>query len=166
MANNRGVKKSVAFNDLEVKIIKKTIVLATLCLALVAVVGYAGLASALDGGNPGSVNDPLVTRSFVEKYVNEVFRDIGPSGGASFEWEIAELEPGEEFIGTAGTEFIVRSGAAVVVDPSGSGILDLTAGANLTTGKLAEKNHLFSIPRADGRGIQAQKPTIILFRGY
>lgn len=143
------------------------VLLALVCL-VAASVGYTGLAAARDGDTPGSTGDPLVTRSFVEKYVAEFFKEHAPvgGGGASLDWTVSELQPGEEFIGKAGTEFIVRSGAAVVVDPSGSGIPDLTAGVNVTAGKTAEKNHLFSIPRSDGRGIQAQKPTIIMYRGY
>ncbi|TYO93259.1 hypothetical protein [Desulfallas thermosapovorans] len=146
--------------------IKSKAVLVALLLMAAVITGYAGLAAA-DGGDPGSAGDPLVTRSFVERYVQEYIAGLGLSGGsASLEWVVAELETGQEFIGKAGTEIIVRSGSAVVVDPSGGGIPDLTAGKNVMAGQVVENNHLFSLPKSDGRGIKAQKPTIIMYRGF
>lgn len=136
----------------------------TVLFSAAAALGFSGLAGA--ASEPGSTDDPLVTRSFVEKYVRDSMEKLIPSGGGSLEWSVAELKADEEFIGKAGTEFIVRGGQAVVVDPSGSGIPDLTTGKNVLAGQVAENNHLFSIPRADGRGIKAVKQTIIMYRGY
>ncbi len=125
-----------------------------------AIIGYTGLAIA-GSSDPGSAGDPLVTKSYVEKYVQEY---IGSPG--SLEWSVQDLEAGQEFIGKAGTEIIVRSGSAVVVDPSGGGIPDLTDGKNVMAGQAVENNHLLSVPRSDGRGIRAQKATIIMYRGF
>lgn len=145
---------------------KKKLLWAGLLLLVICVVGYAGLASAGEDGAPGSLNDPLVTKSFVVKYVQECLAQFDQAGGGgSIEWNTSTLAPGQEFIGKSGTEFIVRSGEAVVVDPSGSGIVDLTAGKNVTAGLTAEKNHLFTIPREDGRGVTAIKQTTIMYRG-
>ena len=149
--------------------VKKRWLWSGLLLLALCIAGYAGLALAGEGGSPGSVNDPLVTKSFVVKYVQDSLAQLAQDkggGGGSLEWGTSALEPGQQFIGKSGTEFIVRSGEAVVVDPSGSGIVDLTAGSNVSAGKTAEKNHLFTIPRADGRGVTAVKPTIIMYRGY
>ncbi|AGL03605.1 hypothetical protein [Desulfoscipio gibsoniae] len=145
---------------------KSKAVMVSLLLIAVAIIGYAGLAAA-SGGEPGSAADPLVTKSFVEKYVQEYIGGLGSLGGSSsLEWIVKNLETGQEFIGKAGTEIIVRSGSAVVVDPSsGGGIPDLTAGKNVLAGQVVENNHLLSLPRSDGRGIQAQKPTTIMYRG-
>ncbi|WP_313885402.1 hypothetical protein [Desulfallas sp. Bu1-1] len=131
-----------------------------------AALGFAGLATAArEDETPGSVNDPLVTKSFVEEYVREYFNQAGsPAGPASRGWALSELEPGEEFTGNAGMELIVRSGRAVVVDPTGSGISDLTDGKNVLAGQVAQNNHLLLIPRADGRGVKAEKPTVIMYR--
>ncbi|WP_027364687.1 hypothetical protein [Desulfotruncus alcoholivorax] len=146
---------------------KKKLLWSGLLLLALCIAGYAGLASAGEDGSPGSVNDPLVTKSFVVKYVQESLAQLGQvKGGGSLEWSTSALEPGQQFIGKSGTEFIVRSGEAVVVDPSGSGIVDLTAGKNVSAGMTAEKNHLFTIPREDGRGVTAVKQTIIMYRGY
>ncbi len=141
-------------------------VMVSLLLMVTAIIGYTGLAAA-NSGDPGSTSDPLVTKSFVVKYVQEYISSLGSLGGSgSLEWSVDELEAGQEFIGKAGTEIIVRSGSAVVVDPSGGGIPDLTDGKNVMAGQLVGNNHLLSLPKSDGRGIQAQKPTIIMYRGF
>jgi hypothetical protein len=129
--------------------------------------GISSLAFA-GSGDPGSSSDPLVTRSYVDSLVQKKFEEYAGSvqpGGASLKWEIETLQAGESFIGSAGTEFILRGGTAVIVDPTGSGIPDITSGSNYTDGKQVPSNHLFSIPRSDGRGIKATKEAIIMYRG-
>ncbi len=143
---------------------KNKVLIITVLFSAAAILGFSSLAGAAN--EPGSTGDPLVTRSFVENYVRDSMEKLMPSGGGALEWSVAELNADEEFIGKAGTEFIVRGGQAVVVDPSGSGIIDITAGKNVSAGQVAESNHLFSIPRADGRGIKAVKPTVIMYRGF
>lgn len=144
----------------------RTGVVAILVLGLVAVLGYGGLAMAAGSGDPGSSSDPLVTKSYVEEFVGkklaEVLGDSKSSGG--MEWEIKTVETGGQFVGNDGTEFIIRGGKAVVMDPSRSGVADLTAGVNVAAGQAAAPNHLFLIPR-EGRGITAQTTVTIMFRG-
>jgi hypothetical protein len=140
----------------------KKAVLALLVVLAAVTAGYLGLARAADQGEPGSVQDPLVTKSFVENYVREM---LGSTGSGDFRWRIKSIPAGQDFLGGEGTEFIVRTGSARVVDPTGNGIPDLTAGANVNDGSAAALNHLFLIPRADGRGIRAQSPVIIMYRG-
>jgi len=140
-------------------------VIVTLLLMAAVIIGYAGLAAA-SSSDPGSTSDPLVTKSFVEKYVQDYISSLGSAGGGSLEWTVKELKTGEEFIGKAGTEIIVRTGIAMVVDPSGGGIPDLTDGSNVMAGQMVKNNHLLSLPRSDGRGIHAQQPTIIMYRGF
>ncbi len=149
-----------------VRNMKTKAVLVSLLLVAAAMIGYAGLAAA-DSRDPGSISDPLVTKSFVEKYVQEYINNLVPQGGSgSLVWTVVNLEAGQEFIGKAGTEIIVRSGSAVVVDPSSGGIPDLTDGKNVMAGQVVANNHLLSVPRSDGRGIQAQKPATIMYRGF
>ncbi|RKO65661.1 hypothetical protein [Desulfofundulus salinus] len=143
------------------------VVAAVLLCGLLAVGGYARLAGAAVGGEPGSDADPLVSKSFVEEYVAKYVREaLGErQGGGDFQWRVATVPAGQEFTGGAGMEFILRSGKAVAVDPTGSGIPDVTSGTNLTAGKAVAPNHLYIIPRADGRGLRAQTSVIIMYRG-
>jgi len=148
-----------------VRLSKKGIVVMALLLSLGAVLGFAGLAGA--DSSAGSDSDPLVTKSFVEQYVHSMLDQMKPAepSGGSLGWSVATLQADQEFTGKAGAEFIVRGGQAVVVDPTGAGIPDLTAGTNVTVGQVAQNNHLFTIPRTDGRGIKAVKQTTIMYRG-
>ena len=82
----------------------------------------------------------LVTQSYVDQYV---------------QWKVAEMKTGQVLTGRAGSEIIVRRGQAVVVDTSGNGIPDVTAGQDLKAGNKISLNHLLVIPREDGRGIKA-----------
>jgi len=125
--------------------------LAAVVLLLVLVGGgyYYSLAGAAGNPEPGGSDDPLVTKSYVDKYV---------------QWQVAELNPGQSFIAGAGTELILRRGAAVAVDPTGNGIPDLTGGQDITAGKPVPLNHLLIFPRDDKRGIKAQKGVVVMYR--
>jgi hypothetical protein len=134
---------------------------------------WVGLVLAQDADEPGTSVDPLVTKSYVTEFVGRYFQEnIGTAvkkilsetdaGGA--QWQIKTVSAGQDFTGGAGTELILRTGTAFVLDPPGSGIPDLTSGTNLTTGKVVPPNHLILIPRADGRGIRAQTTVVIMHR--
>lgn len=142
-------------------------VLALAILTAAALLGYAGLALAA-GNDPGSSSDPLVSKSYVENYVAQYVQNAlkaiqGNGGGA--QWQVKTVPAGQTFTGTAGAEFILRSGQALAVDPTGSGMPDLTAGSNLTAGSVVAANHLYLVPRADGRGFKAQTNVIIMYLG-
>lgn len=110
--------------------------------------GYSALAGAED--TPGGSGDPLVTQSYVDQYV---------------QWKVAEMKTGQVLVGRAGSEIIVRRGQAVVVDTTGNGIPDVTAGQDLIAGNKIPFNHLLVIPREDGRGIKALDPVVVMYRG-
>lgn len=142
-------------------------VVAVLLLAgVIVMAGYARLAGAAAGDEPGSAVDPLVSKSFVEEYVAKYVREaLDRQGGGDFQWQVKTVSAGQELTGGAGMEFILRSGRALAVDPTGSGIPDITAGTSLAAGRAVAPNHLYIVPRADGRGIRAQTDVIIMYRG-
>ena len=119
-------------------------------LLLLAV--FAALAGA--AGGPGGSDDPLVTKSYVQGYVDGQVR-----------WQVAELKAGQALIGSAGAEFVVRRGNALIVDRTGNGVPDLTAGADAVNGQRAELNHLLVFPRDDGRGVRATDFAVVMYRG-
>ncbi|MNC15388.1 hypothetical protein D3C75_632040 [compost metagenome] len=71
-------------------------------------------------------------------------------------------------MGSAGAEFIVRAGKAVIFSEAANGVADLTDGKDLANGQAAPMNHLLSFPR-DGRGINVQDGQklglVVLVRG-
>lgn len=142
----------------------------------------------LDPNQPGSVNDPLVTKSYVDQQVAEAVKNemskqslskeeirkiidefkADLEGQASRELVVVELNPGETLIASEGTEFIVRNGKAVAIGKK-DGIPDITDGDSIADGEVIPLNHLLLFPRDDGRGIQPhpdQKDTIfVMVRG-
>ena len=113
------------------------VVTMVLAAALLCFAAYNGGVASAVSGQPGSSSDPLVTKSWVESFVQEKLGSVSaPAAGGGLVWEVKELEPDEVFLGQAGTEFVVRGGKAVVVDPTGSGIPDFTAGTNVMAGQI------------------------------
>ncbi len=123
----------------------KTLLIAIFAVALLFL-GYTAFAAGTNGA-PGGSEDPLVARSYVD-------------------WKVVELEAGQVLEGKASAEFILRRGQAEVVDTSGDGIPDLTAGVDIFAGDRVPQNHLLLIPREDGRGIKALSGGVwVMYRG-
>ncbi|MDF9840122.1 MULTISPECIES: hypothetical protein [unclassified Paenibacillus] len=130
------------------------------------------------GSQPGTADDPVVTKSYVDQQIQKALQGGGTaatqapvataapaataapvattapvqSGEAV---EIVDVKPGQTLIAGAGAEFIVRAGKAVIFSQDSNGVADLTAGVDLLNGVAAPSNHLLSFPR-DGRGISVQ----------
>lgn len=130
------------------------------------------------GTTPGTTDDPVVTKSYVDQQIQQAMNGGGggstnptnptqPSQGTDEVKNVA-LKPGKILIADAGTEFIVRSGNAVIYTEVASGVADLTDGKDLLNGETAPKNHLLSFPR-EGRGIQVKEGQtsnlIVMVRG-
>lgn len=128
------------------------------------------------GSQPGTADDPVVTKSYVDQQIQKAL-----SGGAittpvatatpspssaptattspttsSNESVIVDVKPGQTLIASAGAEFIVRAGKAVIFSQDANGVADLTDGKDLLNGVAAPTNHLLSFPR-NGRGITVQE---------
>ncbi|MDI6907400.1 MAG: hypothetical protein QMC81_07940 [Thermoanaerobacterales bacterium] len=125
---------------------------------------YTGVAAG-GGGAPGTPSDPLVTQSYVHEYVEKYFEEHVPGGGPALEWKIVSVAAGKNLAAGAGSELILRAGRAGVIDPTGSGLPDLTSGGNLAAGAAVPANHLCLVPRADGRGFRAVTDIVVMYRG-
>ncbi|MNO28386.1 hypothetical protein D3C76_182790 [compost metagenome] len=125
------------------------------------------------GSQPGTADDPVVTKSYVDQQIQKAL--TGGTGTApvatatpspssaptapttsSNESVIVDVKPGQTLIASAGAEFIVRAGKAVIYSQDTNGVADLTDGKDLANGVAAPSNHLLSFPR-DGRGITVQE---------
>jgi hypothetical protein len=134
------------------------------------------------GTTPGTADDPVVTKSYVDQAIQQALgggvssspsapstRDTG-SSSSSDEIKIVEVKPGKILIASAGAEFIVRAGKAVVYSADVNGVADLTDGKDIPNGGTVTNNHLLSFPR-EGRGIQVQEGdthnlTVMVRGGY
>ncbi|RUT33288.1 hypothetical protein EJP77_06450 [Paenibacillus zeisoli] len=121
---------------------------------------------------PGTADDPVVTKSYVDQQIQKALGGSAGSGSttptpgtgsgtgsstggsaASDGIEVVTLKPGQTLIAKAGAEFIVRAGKAIIYSADANGVADLTDGKDIANGEPAAGNHLLSFPR-EGRGIQ------------
>jgi hypothetical protein len=134
------------------------------------------------GTTPGTADDPVVTKSYVDQAIQQALGggdssspntpSTGESGSSSSSdgIQIVEVKPGKILIASAGAEFIVRAGKAVVYSADVNGVADLTDGKDIPNGGTVTNNHLLSFPR-EGRGIQVQEGdthnlTVMVRGGY
>lgn len=121
-------------------------------------------ADGASNSQPGTTDDPVVTKSYVDQQIQKALGNGGgstepsnpgtPSQGGD-EIKVVTLKPGKILIAKAGAEFIVRSGKAVIYTQDSNGVADLTDGVDLLNGQAAPSNHLLSFPR-EGRGIKVK----------
>lgn len=155
-------------------------------LVFAAVLGIALLASGYtlvkaDSGSSsqGTVDDPLVTKSYVDQLLGKGGQ-AGPSNltedrvkqlisdqlknssttanptssnPSDTNLTVVQLLPGQTLFATAGAELIVRTGKTVAVSIDENGIPDVTAGKDIPAGASIENNHMLIFPR-EGRGIK------------
>ena len=117
---------------------------------------------------PGSADDPVVTKSYVDQLVAELRMSIGSGGGGGSKLEVVTVPVGKTIYVQAGGELIVRTGKAVAVSSDANGLSDMTDGLDIPPGKPVGNNHLILFPR-DGRGVKAAEGSktdlIVLVRG-
>ncbi len=152
---------------------KKRIAAIAVVIALVAslMAGSVALAGA------GDSDDPLVSLS----YLTSVFKqDIMSAVDSKIESAVssrpASSSSGSAYVAThvlagqtircgEGTELILRSGEAISVCPGSNGIVDATSGIDLLGGLSVSKNHVYIIPRDDGRGIKMVTEGYVMIKG-
>ncbi|MEK3883915.1 hypothetical protein [Paenibacillus sp. PL2-23] len=145
--------------------------LKVLTAAVIVTAGvWVGMAMAkpLEAGSaiaPGTIEDPVVTKSYVDEQIAKLSNggtaggstggSTGGTAGGTGEasgLEIVELPVGKTLMIAAGGEAVVRVGKAVAYSSDTNGISDLTGGIDIKSGKDVPTNHLIWFPR-DGRGI-------------
>lgn len=147
-------------------------------IALVAALAMVAAVTVYAVANYGSREDPLVTSSYLQDVVQPRMEDAYRStlNGAIGEMEeqfadqvaaaggtyvLVTLENGQMLTGRAGTEVLMRSGAAAVTQ---SAAVDLTSGSTAAVDAKLTENHLYLL-QADGAGIRALADTTVMVRG-
>lgn len=132
---------------------KKVLAAVSVATAIFATQAWADSGS----GVPGSVDDPVVTKSYVDQQIQAYLGGGAMTGGGST-LQVVELTRGQTLYGFEGTEFIVRTGRVVTVaGDNGDGLTDLTEGEDLRSGEEAEHDHLLLVPRSDNRGLRLDR---------
>ncbi len=108
--------------------------------------------------SPGSAEDPLISRSYIDTVLMPKIEKMNS-------FEVVSLYAGQRLIGAAGCEMIVRSGSGIIIASEKGGVADTTDGADLPNNGTAPSNHLLIVPLADGRGIYAGSDMLIMVKG-
>lgn len=157
---------------------KKNLVIFLIFFAAILLIGQVVFGS--DYGEPGSEDDPIITKSYIEEKLvprlKEDFREILIGEGELKKdgieeekgrdvFEVEELKAGESLTAGKSAQIIVRSGEGEIIDSPSGGVSDLTEAVDLREGENAPHNHLLLVPRDDGRGIKANSYMIIMIKG-
>lgn len=142
-------------------------------LAAVLIVCFAAVASAVPGDN----SDPVVTKSYIDRVVEDLKAYVDSKSGSSQEtttpetagvsstYQVLNVSKGQKITMGESTEFILRAGSGVVFAGTQGGISDVTGGEDLHSGEQVPQNHLLIVPRSDGRGFTAKTDAVLMLRG-
>ncbi|MBB6732294.1 hypothetical protein [Cohnella zeiphila] len=139
------------------KLSKKVTAAAAIAVVLAGIGGISWYQSAYadqQTATPGSTDDPIVTKSYVDQKLAEIQGGgTATAPAASSKLEVVNVPIGKKLMVDAGGEVIVRNGKALAYSTDANGLSDVTDGIDLTSGKAIATNHLILFPRA-GRGIE------------
>lgn len=183
---------------------KKKFLPVIVCLTILITLALIYDQTRAAGSDPGSIADPLVTKSYVDeanaklltqfeqilssgggvvengtgtvspnnmtdiyKYIDDKFAIIAQGGvSVSTGFVVVEVEAGQKLICEGSTELILRSGdATAIANTAGDGLTDTTAGKDIKGGEMIASNHLFIVPRTDGRGFSVNKKSYVMVKG-
>jgi len=135
-------------------------------------------ATLLTGGIlPGSTEDPLVSKSYVDDKFNQVLTVLSSLNNAppttqqpnqaspSASYTPVNVKMGQVLIGGEGTEIILRSGKALGHCPGENGLVNITTGTEVFSGIQISQNHMLIVPRNDGRGALVLEDAWFLVKG-
>lgn len=148
-------------------------------IMLMVLVSFSYMVAAM-GTEPGSEEDPIVTKSYVElrnqqlkfyieENINRLKESMGNTtssvGQATSVFEVVHLLEGQKVTLGASAEIIVRAGKASVIQSEAGGLANVTIGKDLQGGTMIPLNHLLINPRADERGVQALTECYFMIKG-
>ena len=128
------------------KVWAKIAIIALFTTVLVFAIGYrAGAASSKEAG---SVNDPIVTKSYVDKQLG------------STTYKEVTVESGQTLTASVGSDFIISTGGGKSV----GALISVTTGKKLGSGKAVTKYRDYVIMEKD-TGFKASKASKVLVKG-
>lgn len=108
-----------------------------LTAAALVITFRAGVVAGSQNGTPGSINDPLVTKSYLDSRLEQMGQG---SVSASAGMTKLTLSKGDIVTGSEGTTFVLIEGSASV---SGNGIINITGGEVMGDGMTMSKYSTF-----------------------
>lgn len=139
---------------------------------------------------PGSDQDPLVSKSYVDSHTASQTQELADlkakyetaqseiktlkdeveslktsGGGGGQSMKVVSVKAGQAVYTGAGTEVVICQGKAVAIKGQGGGLLDVTAARELPSGAALVLNHLNISSRDDNRGFKTDSACRILVWG-
>ena len=142
----------------------------TLIIAIIAVLVFALAAGAYAAVNYGSEDDPLVTKSYLDKVLrpeietelenelNMAISQLEEAGTDNF--VVVNLAEGESISLSVGSEILLRSGSV----SANGGFVDITAGSDAPKGTIMEANHLY-MALGESDTLTAESEALLLIKG-
>lgn len=133
---------------------------------IIVVIGSLGifkagmLVGAAGEAKPGSVNDPLITKSYLESYISS----LGLSGNsAASGYARVTLKKGNTLVGNEGTEIMLYSGSANAY-VKGQKLVNLTIGEAYGDGMTLGKYCVYMCPDKSS-GVVAMSDVVLYVKG-
>jgi len=115
-------------------------------------------------GAPGATISDDIINAVVDQVVAKL-RDSGTTAPASqTAWKVVKLKKGQVLTGEVGCEVLLRIGTATCVASGTPGLINLSSGADLTSGGALATNNLYLVTVA-GRGVKATADVTLLANG-
>ena len=133
---------------------------------IIVVIGSLGifkagmLVGAAGEAKPGSVNDPLITKSYLESYISS----LGLSGNSEASgYARVTLKKGNTLVGNEGTEIMLYSGSANAY-VKGQKLVNLTIGEAYGDGMTLGKYCVYMCPDKSS-GVVAMSDVVLYVKG-
>ena len=142
------------------KVKKISIVLIIVIIGSLGIFKAGMMVGAADEVKPGSVNDPLITKSYLESYIGS----LGLSGNStSAGYTKVVLQKGSTLIGNEGTEILLYSGSANAY-VKGAQLVNVTMGEAYDDGMTLGKFCVYMCPDKSS-GIVAMSDVVVYVKG-
>lgn len=139
--------------------IKKICIVAVILIICGFGIFQAGMTvGAANNAEPGSVNDPLITKSYLDSYMANY------SGGeATAGYTKVTLSKGNTIIGKTGTEIVLYQGSANAYAKS-SELVNISLGEAVADGLTLGKYCVYLCPDSDA-GLKATSDVVLFIKG-
>ena len=142
------------------KVKKIAIVLVIVIIGSLGIFKAGMMVGAADEPKPGSVNDPLITKSYLESYIGS----LGLSGNSTSAGYVkVVLQKGSTLIGSEGTEIMLYSGSANAY-VKGEQLVNVTIGEAYDDGMTLGKFCVYMCPDKSS-GIVAMSDVVVYVKG-
>ena len=142
------------------KVKKVAIILVILLIGSLGIFKAGMMVGAANEAKPGSVNDPLITKSYLESYI----ASLGLSGSSSSAgYSKVVLQKGSTLIGSEGTEIVLYSGSANAY-VKGEQLVNVTIGEAYEDGMTLGKFCVYLCPDKSS-GIVAMSDVVVYVKG-